>query len=313
MSSVHDSLYPWVTVIFWIMNISTFIITILNIFYLYKYLPNKKNEDNNTYIYRQSICKYYYIITIIPVLVSGVCHYGAIYPAVSIWIYPAMNIMVAISWILFLRVMVLSCDGWSNIEKILSEQQDECPSCLKRKCYLKCGKKLFCKLCLRGNAYLGLERKGHLCYLIMLKPIANYSSNYFLYGPHYGSSFYLYLSTIMRIIMAFTTIVAKQNMVSLHLTLLPYTRLKKSLRKRKFVGFLSPIIQLQQLVFGLIFDYVYFKGFGDIQQKYTSVIGFGIFLCFEMLICSVFVTKCIFNPEELKLWDDERSVRLSQQ
>ena len=155
MPSVHDSLYPWVTVIFWIMNVSTFIITILNILYLYKYLPkmqqmviernNGQNEDNTsltktnseTYIYRQSICKYYYIITIIPVLVSGVCHYGAIYPAVSIWIYPAMNIMVAISWILFLRVMILSCDGWANIEKILSEQQDECPSCLKRKCYLK--------------------------------------------------------------------------------------------------------------------------------------------------------------------------------
>ena len=69
------------------------------------------------------------------------------YPHESIWIFPGMNIAIAIAYLLFIRMLIISCDGWQKIKCILINEKDECKSYIP--CYNKCVKKIFCTCFLR--------------------------------------------------------------------------------------------------------------------------------------------------------------------
>ena len=314
----YTELERWVIMLLFSLNGITFIITVSNVWYLLKTLPkieNREWDSNNKVIsnieqdeYRRSIEKYFYFIAIIPLFVSFTCHYGARFPGESIWIFPGMNIIIAIAYLLFIRMMIISCDGWITIQHRFIQQQDRCASCQGRKIYEKCCKTCCCKLFLRENAYLGLKQRVWFCFLIMLKPLVNYASAYFEYD--YGSEYQRkYFQFLVRTLTICTTFIPKQNMVSFHQTLLPYTRLRNSTRKRKFVSFLAPICQIQQGLVGLLFNAIGdVNWFGDIHDKYDWVVGYGILLCIEMLIFSIFITRYAFDPKDLRLWTYSESM-----
>eukprot|EP01084_Bolivina_argentea_P156346 272466_1 len=318
----YAALDKWVIILLFTLNSITALITFYNLWYLYKTLPKIEDRAWNSEthktmenvveiqemeicIYRKSIEKYFYLITIIPLFVSIACHYGARFPAESVWIFPGMNITIAIAYLFFIRMMILSCDGWSNVENILTQQKDECNSMKHRPIYNKCCKSLCCKLCLKKNAYKGLRQRIYFCYLIMLKPMVNYATAYFEYD--YGTTYnQKYIQFIVRILTILTTFIPMQNMKSFHCTLLPYTRLRRSTIKRKFVSFLAPLCQIQQGLVGLIFNLWTFGGFGNVETKYDWCVAYGIILCCEMLIYSLFIRKA-FDPKDLRLWQYSES------
>ena len=140
----------WVIILLFSLNGLTFIITIFNLFYLHNTFPKienrawdsnyKKTMDNlvsniEQDQYRQAIEKYFYFIAIIPLFVSFTCHYGARFPGESVWIFPGMNIIIAIAYLLFIRMMIISCGGWINVEAQLYPQKDECHSCKNKRIY----------------------------------------------------------------------------------------------------------------------------------------------------------------------------------
>lgn len=62
--------------------------------------------------YRGRIQKYFYVVSTIPCFVSFAGHYGAAYPEDASWIFPTMNIAIGIGFLAFIRMMVMSCEGW---------------------------------------------------------------------------------------------------------------------------------------------------------------------------------------------------------
>lgn len=329
----------WASDLLFILNGLTTIVTIFNLIYLRYRMPQIENrswnvvtrksitsissEDEfkelNTYLYRKSIQKYFYLIAITPLFISICCHFGARYPHESIWIFPGMNIIIAFAYLLFIKMMIISCDGWLKIKSILFIENDECKSYIPF--YNTCIKKIFCKCFLRENAFIGLKQRMYLCFLIMLKPVLNYITAYWEYDE---SSFTngIFMSYLFKFFALLTTGIPLKCMESFHCQLLPHSRLRRSTIKRVFVSFLSPIVQLQQTIINIIFNIWHFNKFAkEIETKYKWIIGYGILISIEMLIFSI-ITIYSFNPRDLRLWqysesflsdDNRREYQIQQQ
>ena len=78
--------------------------------------------------------------------------------------------------------------------------------------------------------------------------------------------------------------------------------------EKEICTFLAPMCQIQQGSFGLLFNICHFEGFGHIDDEYDWVVGYGIVLCVEMMICSVFIAKYAFQPRDLRLWCYSESI-----
>eukprot|EP01084_Bolivina_argentea_P047316 87175_1 len=334
----EGDLAGWLVITLWSMNGITMIMTCINIFYLKKALPrvvergwNQATEESltisvhassshstsiqyfpNGYVdptteleqrrqfYRYRIQLYFYFITIIPLGVSAVSHWSARWPQAAIWIIPSMNIVIAFAFLAFMRMMIMSCEGWKEVSLLLRDQKDECKSCKKRKlinfCCIRC--------CLKSNALKGLKQKMIWCCLIVSKPLVSYLASYFEYdfGTHYDDKNIIFY--VMKILTLFTTFVPMQTMKSFHLTLAPYTRIRRSWIKMIFVAILAPVCQIQEMCFEFAFKFIKRPlGFGGIDQKiYRWACAYGIVLCFEMMIMSMFITSYSFRPKDLRLW-----------
>ena len=321
-------LSTWISDLLFILNILTFIVTIFNLIYLRYKVPNITNRSwnsvtrrsvisiasaeefrgLNTYFYRKAIEKYFYFISIIPLFVSISCHFGARYPHESIWIFPGMNIVIAIAYLLFIRMLIISCDGWEKIKCILINEEDECKSYIPF--YKTCIKKIFCKCFLRKNAFIGLKQRMYLCLLIMLKPVVNYIVAYWEYDKSSFTNSNIYLSYFFKFLALLTTVIPLKCMESFHCALLPHTRLRRSTIKRVFISFLSPIVQLQQTIMSIAFNIFHFDddiSFGNIEAKYEWTVIYGLLLSIEMLIFSL-ITIYPFNPKDLRLWQYSESL-----
>eukprot|EP01084_Bolivina_argentea_P278491 475787_1 len=310
----------WASNLLFILNGATAIITCFNVLYLRYKAPRIENRGWNsltrrsvvsiggpeefrslhTYSYRKAIQKYFYLIAVIPLFVSITGHFGARFPHESIWIFPGMNIVIAIAYLLFIRMMVISCDGWYKVRAILVDKPDECKSYIPF--YQKCVKQLCCKCFLRKNAYIGLKQRMMLCLLIFLKPVINYSTAVYEYDQ---SSFTnnIYMQYMFKLLAIATTVIPLKSMDSFHCALLPYSRLRRSTIKRAFVSFLGPVCQFQQTALGIAFIMFHFDEFAKtIDAKYKWTVAYGILLCVEMLIFSL-ITIYPFNPQDLRLWE----------
>ena len=180
----------WVDDVLWALDIATGTITVFNVLFLRFRVPyvNQRawdrrskvtvsttllDEDDPLLIHQQntlnrkSIQKYFYLIAVIPLFVSICAHCGARFPHESIWIFPGMNIVIAIAYLLFIKMMIISCDGWSKMKCILSKEPDECRAWIPL--YEQCVKRLFCRCFLRKNAYFGLYSVKDFNFLSMTK------------------------------------------------------------------------------------------------------------------------------------------------
>ena len=325
----------WISILLFTLNGTTALITLLNLLYLYHKFPKIKSrgwdlvqqhttdlnaskallidEDDATDMElmkevdfnRKIIQTYFYIVVLIPFGVSSVCNIAIFYPHYALWIFPAMNILIAGAYISFLQMMIMSCDGLKNLKKYFMDKPDECVS--NNKCMI------CCNLCLKSNAWYGLVQRARLCGLIVIKPILNYITAYFQY--FYGSKIEkTVLAFSLKILTLFTTLIPLNAMKSFHAHLLPITRMRRSTIKQYFISFLSPICQLQEVIVTLLFhitpinDLFELNNGNQVDRKYRWFIGYAILLAIEMLICSILIVAVAFRPEDLRLWQYRESL-----
>eukprot|EP01084_Bolivina_argentea_P014113 26386_1 len=320
----RDKLLPWVSILLFALNGVTGLITAFNLLYLYKKFPKVKNrgwnlrkqqttkltsphallidqkESSDTELMkdvrfnRVTIQVYFYIVSSIPFGVSCICHLGVIYPLEAIWVFPAMNILIASAYLSFIQMMIMSCDGLKNLKKYLIEKPDECAS--------KAGNCLF-KRCLQSNAAEGALLRGRLCILIVVKPILNYITAYFQY--YYNM---IFISYVLKILSVFTTIIPIMLVLYIHDLLKPYSKISNTNIKLMVVIFLSPICQLQQALISFLFDMEVIpksNGFinSDLELKYDWPCLYGIIICVEMLMVCIIIIWKVFPADDLVLWD----------
>ena len=313
-------LNQWVVVLLFLLNALTVIVTIYKVYYLYTELPKAVNStalsvqgvatrnplDNDLSVHRKSIERYFYLVAVIPMFVSFISHYGARFPQQSLYIYPAMTLFIGIAYLMFIKMMIISCDGLENLKNILRYQEDECMSCKDKKCYKKCCKRLCCKVFLRKDAYRGLIQRIWLCSLVLAKPCLNYTS---LFLRHFESpEAEQYIGALIKVLTVCTSIIPMQVMKSLYCTLLPHSRLQRPEVKMTYVSILAPMVQLQDSIVSLLFGSVGGLGLGDIDGKDQTTVIYGIILGIEMLIFSFFIVKYAFNPNDLRLWSYSKSL-----
>ena len=164
--------------------------------------------------YRAGIQKYFYVVSVIPCCVSYAGHYGARFPEVAIWIFPALNIAIGIGFLAFIRMMVMSCEGWSEIKKELIKKPDECESMKGRPLYRKCCRKCCCKpFFLKENAYEGLKQRILFCCLILVKPIINYIAAIFEIDYHSSSKDQQIIAYALKTLTMFTKFIPLNVMI----------------------------------------------------------------------------------------------------
>lgn len=309
----NGSLEDWATWTMTILNSLTFIITIINIFYLCRNMPKahhpKDKDIEKSHLqhsvsapvlhrqksvqsvllseWRNRVFQYFYIISLIPMLIAYPAHYGAQYPSKSIWIFPALDIIVTIAFLSFMQMLIISCDGMMVIQFYLESQQDTVAK-------FKCGKK--------ENGYLGFKSRLKLCYLIVIKPLIDYIFSYFEY--YYGTpNFQNGLRISLRLCLIICTFVPVRGIRMFHESLKKYSRMKRTKAKTNFITCLAPGIQIQQLFISFLFnfDIPFFK---NVDAKFRWCCLYGMLICFEMTIFALFVTLNVFNPKDLMLWDD---------
>ena len=239
-------------------------------------------------MWRTQVIQYFYIIAIVPMLIAFPAHYGAQFPSHSIWIFPALDIVVTIAFLTFMRMMVLSCDGMEVIQFYLESQEDTGAK-------FKCGKK--------KNAFLGFKSRLKYCYLLVVKPLIDYIFSYFEYyygTPHFQSGLRIGLKFAIMI----CTFLPVRGIKMFHESLRKFSRMKRTNVKTNFVACLAPGVQIQQLLIAVLFDFVAVPGFDHVDDKFRWCCLYGMLLCFEMTLFALFVTWSVFNPSDLMLWDD---------
>lgn len=259
--------------------------------------------------YRSGIQKYFYVVSVIPCCVSYAGHYGARFPEEASWIFPGMNIAIGIGFLAFIRMMVMSCEGWSEIKKELIKKPDECESMKNRPIYGKCCRKCCCKpFFLKENAYEGLKQRILFCCLILVKPIINYIAAIFEIDYHTDDKDEKIVAYALKALTMFTTFIPLNVMKSFHASLLPYTRLRRSGIKRTLVGILAPVCQLQEVIVQFVWaHWVKPNRFPGVDDTYAWCCAYGIILVIEMTIISSIITFVAYRPKDLRLWEYSQS------
>jgi len=252
--------------------------------------------------HRGRIQKYFYIVSCIPCCVSYAGHYGARFPEDASWIFPGMNIAIGIGFLAFIRMMVMSCEGWQEIKRELLLKPDECASMRGRPLYRKCCRTCCCKpLFLKENAYEGLKQRILFCCLILVKPLINYAEAMFEIDYHSSDRNEVVYS--LKALCFVTTFVPLNVMRSFHGSLLPYTRLRRSGIKRFMIAFLAPVCQIQELIVNFVWGHADIRGFEGIEDRYRWNCAYGIILVIEMAFVSLVITSWAYRPKDLRLWE----------
>ena len=61
---------------------------------------------------------------------------------------------------------------------------------------------------------------------------------------------------------------------------------------------------MQQLLVSFLFNINVIDGFKNVDDEYRWCCAYGMLLCTESLLFSLFITFKVFNPRDLMLWDD---------
>eukprot|EP01083_Nonionella_stella_P270972 917839_1 len=305
------ALHDWQTWTLVALNFTTLVITVINYVYLCKKMPiahhpmpkspnpQLKDITSAPLLRRQSsiqsmllsgwrtrVIYYFYIMPAIPLLVSYVAHYGAQYPYHSIWIFPGLDIVVAIAFLSFMNMMIVSCDGMSVIRFYLEPREDN---------YLY-------KCCRKPNAWLGFISRFKWKYLIVMKPLVDYTLSYFEYF-HGSAQFQQGVRVPLKVIIILCTALPVKGMQLFHKQCYKLSRMKRTHSKTNFVVCLAPGIQLQQLLIALWFSFEAVPGFENVKDRFRWCCFYGMLLCLEMVVFAAFVTF-VFHPSDLLLWDD---------
>lgn len=107
----------------------------------------------------KALIRFYYGILLSPLFVCTIADFAADLPEHGSWIFSFIQLVVAIYFVLFLSLTVVSSGGWLRLRALLKERPDVTKPWWF---FLRC-----------RNAWYGLVQRFWMCQLIFFKPFAN--------------------------------------------------------------------------------------------------------------------------------------------
>jgi hypothetical protein len=201
----------------------------------------------------KALIRFYYGIILSPLLVCTVADIAAVFPNYGSYIYPTIQLVVALYFMMFLSLLIVSSGGWPRLRSILRNELDETRSIwwfLRFK-----------------NAWHGLLSRFWMCQLIFFKPIGS-----FIVGisqelnPDVGES---RSTTILIICESVCTIIPVIGMAMINYTLSSkgLIAFKKTTAKVNVLRLLTPVTQFAQT----IIDMFVAKGRITGNKQYTAM------------------------------------------
>ena len=174
---------------------------------------------------KSKVIKFFSIIAWIPLFISYVSFFCALFPKESIWTWPFINILCGFMFISFIQLLIISCDGWFIVQHYLEPLPDigcvsqnkhihklqslqSLTASTKRAKKKKRRNKNKNRCCLRANAFIGLKWRMNVSFCIFIKPILNYFTLYFQYYYQWQ----LWMSIALGVFTVISTVVCIQMM-----------------------------------------------------------------------------------------------------
>jgi len=192
----------------------------------------KKGED------LKALIRFYYGILLSPFFVSTVADLAADVPEYGSWIFACVQIFVAIYYVLFLSLMVVSSGGWLRLKALLKTRPDKT--------------KFFWFFLRMKSAWRGLVSRFWMCQLILFKPFANLliAAYYEWKGDQSRSKFVSFVSMLACI----CTVVPVIGIAMFNYTLTQYGMIafKHTGSKVMVLRILTPVTQFAQTIIELL-------------------------------------------------------------
>jgi len=99
------------------------IITIFQLFMLRRGLIKRKKSVNDG-PEMKALIRFYYGIILSPLLVSSIAGFAADFPEWGSWVYPIIQLVLAIYYVMFLSLLVVSSGGWLRLRSLLRYEPD---------------------------------------------------------------------------------------------------------------------------------------------------------------------------------------------
>lgn len=234
----------------------------------------KKSVEDGTDM--KALIRFYYGILLSPFLVCTVADIAAEFPAYGSWIFPAVQLVVALYFMMFLSLLIVSSGGWHRLRSLLRNEPD---------------KTLTIWWCLRfRNAWRGLLSRFWMCQLIFFKPIAS-----FIIGTYQELNTDGVESKTTTILSAFDcvcTVIPVIGMAMLNYTLSSKDLIafKNTTAKVNVLRLLTPVTQFAQTIIDIFVSRGRITG----NKDYTAMELGHRLLSFILSISMVFVSLLCF-------------------
>merc|ERR1719397_430058 len=186
----------------------------------------------------KALIRFYYGILLSPFFVCTIADFAADLPEHGSWIYAFVQLVVAIYFVLFLSLMVVSSGGWLRLRALLKESPDVTKPWWF---FLRC-----------RNAWHGLVQRFWMCQLIFFKPFANLliAAYYQWKGDQSRSKFVTFISGLACICTVVPVIgIAMFNYTLTEKGMIAFTRTGS---KVMVLRLLTPITQFAQTIIELL-------------------------------------------------------------
>jgi len=246
----------------------------------------------------KALIRFYYGIILSPLFVSTVADIAADVPEYGSWIFSFVQLFVAMYYVMFLSLMVVSSGGWLRLRALLKNSDDMT-------------KPHWFFLRFR-NAWYGLVSRFWMCQLIFFKPFANVliAAYYWWKGDQTRSKFVTMLGALACICTVIPLI---------GIAMFNYTLTKKGMIAFKHTGskvmvlrILTPITQFAQTIIELLVSRGRITG----NDHYTAMeLGhrmLSFILSVSMLLVSI-LTFWAYRASDFDNVTEERLTRMSMQ
>lgn len=278
-------------------NILVAVMCFSQVFMLKRGLSARKKSVNDG-ADMKALIRFYYGILLSPLLVSTVADIAADFPEYGSWIYPGVQLIVALYFMMFLSLLIVSSGGWLRLRSLLRNEPD---------------KTLVIWWFLRfKNAWRGLLSRFWMCQLIFFKPIAS-----FIIGAYQETSkdgVQSRTTTILSACDCVCTVIPVIGMAMLNYTLSAKDLIafKNTTAKVNVLRLLTPLTQFTQTIIEILVSRGRITG----NKDYTAMELGHRLLSFILSISMVLVSLLCFYAYRASDFDEiseEELRRLSMQ
>jgi heme/copper-type cytochrome/quinol oxidase subunit 4 len=269
--------------------------TQLVLFYLGLRARNLSVKDGGN---MKALIRFYYGILLSPFFVCTVSDIAADWPAYASWIFSFVQIFVAIYFLMFLSLMVVSSGGWFRLKDFLRIQPDR-----TRPWWF------FLRF---KNAWYGLLSRYWMCQLIFFKPFANLliAGYYWWYGYQSHSK----LVTLINAFACVCTLIPVIGIAMFNYTLTQtgLIAFKHTEAKVLVLRILTPITQFAQTILELLVARGRITGNEKCEAMELGHRMLSFILSVSMVIVSL-MTFWAYRPSDFEEITEERLMTLSLQ